>query len=79
MTKRSGIIELRVDGMDCNNCAQSIHRYLERQGLEDVMVNFQTREVRYRPDDSVADAATVRAGIQKLGFHVVDDSSDFQR
>ena len=75
MTNRSGIIELRVNGMDCNNCAQSIHRYLERQGLEDVMVNFQTREVRYRPDDTVADAATVRAGIEKLGFHVVEDSS----
>ena len=78
MTKRSGIIELRVDGMDCNNCAQSIHRYLERQGLEDVMVNFQTREVRYRPDDSLADAATVRAGIEKLGFHVVGDVATTQ-
>ena len=77
MTKRSGIIELRVDGMDCNNCAQSIHRYLERQGLEDVMVNFQTREVRYRPDDTVADAATVRAGIEKLGFQVVDGFTAF--
>ncbi|CAH1000207.1 Copper-exporting P-type ATPase [Neolewinella maritima] len=59
--------------MDCNNCAQSIHRYLERQGLEDVQVNFQTREVRYRPNDEISDAASVRAGIQKLGFRVVDD------
>ena len=28
--------------MDCNNCAMSIQRFLERKGLEDVMVNFQT-------------------------------------
>ena len=74
MTKRADIIELRVDGMDCNNCAQSITRYLERQGLEDVLVNFQTREVRYRRDDAVADAEAVRAGIHKLGFRVVDDT-----
>ena len=73
MTKRADIIELRVDGMDCNNCAQSIHRYLERQGLADVLVNFQTREVRYRRNDAAADAHTVRAGINQLGFRVVDD------
>ncbi len=75
MSSRTDIVELRVDGMDCNNCAQSIHRYLERQGLEDVLVNFQTREVRYRRDDAAADAATIRAGIHKLGFRVVDDAA----
>ncbi|WP_420460242.1 heavy metal translocating P-type ATPase [Neolewinella sp.] len=75
MSSHTDIVELRVDGMDCNNCAQSIHRYLERQGLEDVLVNFQTREVRYRRDDAAADAATIRAGIHKLGFRVVDDAA----
>nr|WP_256534164.1 cation-translocating P-type ATPase [Lewinella sp. JB7] len=64
---------MRVDGMDCNNCAMSIQRFLERQGLQDVMVNFQTREVRYRRDDSVADAGAVRTGISKLGYTVVND------
>ena len=39
------------------------------------MVNFQTREVRYRPDDTLADAATVRSGIEKLGFRVVNDAT----
>lgn len=58
--------------MDCNNCAMSIHRFLERKGLEDVLVNFQTREVRYRPDDSLIDAEAIRAGISKLGFTVVE-------
>jgi Cu+-exporting ATPase len=59
--------------MDCNNCAQSIHRYLERQGLQEVLVNFQTREVRYRTPDSGADAGAIRAGIEKLGFTVLDE------
>ncbi|WP_116124494.1 heavy metal translocating P-type ATPase [Lewinella sp. IMCC34183] len=76
MTKRSDIIELQVDGMDCNNCAMSIQRYLERKGLEDVMVNFQTREVRYRRDDAALDAGAVKEGIRKLGYTVVEDSSD---
>ncbi|HKK75746.1 MAG TPA: cation-translocating P-type ATPase [Saprospiraceae bacterium] len=69
------IIELKVEGMDCANCAQSITRYLERKGLEDVYVNFQTKEVRYQEDNAVLDSSGVRAGIHKLGFEVVDEGS----
>ncbi len=58
--------------MDCNNCAMSIQRFLERKGLEDVMVNFQTREVRYRPVDGAADAAEIQSGIERLGYTVVN-------
>ena len=64
---------MRVDGMDCNNCAMSIQRFLERKGLEDVLVNFQTKEVRFRQDDAAIDLAGVSAGITRLGFTVVED------
>ncbi len=64
---------MRVDGMDCNNCAMSIQRFLERKGLTDVLVNFQTKEVRFRQDDAVLDLAGVRAGIKRLGFTVVEE------
>ncbi|SEQ66647.1 heavy metal translocating P-type ATPase [Neolewinella agarilytica] len=66
------IVEMRVDGMDCNNCAMSIQRFLERKGLEEVLVNFQTREVRYRRDDELLDVEGVRSGIRRLGFTVVE-------
>ncbi len=62
--------------MDCNNCAMSIQRFLERKGLEDVMVNFQTREVRYRPNDAALDAGAVKAGITKLGYTVVEEEGN---
>lgn len=62
--------------MDCNNCATSIQRFLERKGLQDVLVNFQTREVRYRRNDGALNAGAVRAGIAKLGFTVVDDEAN---
>ncbi len=62
--------------MDCNNCAMSIQRFLERKGLEDVMVNFQTREVRYRRNDTAVDAGAVKAGITKLGYTVVEEDVD---
>ncbi|HMO40310.1 MAG TPA: cation-translocating P-type ATPase, partial [Saprospiraceae bacterium] len=65
-------IELQVEGMDCNNCAMSITRFLERKGLQEVYVNFQTKEVRFRPDEAVLTLEQVKAGIQKLGYTVVE-------
>ena len=67
------IIELKVDGMDCNNCAMSISRYLERRGLEEVFVNFQTKEVRFSPGQNTLDLDKIKAGIHKLGFLVVEE------
>lgn len=69
MTKNT--TNLRVEGMDCANCAASITRFLQQRGLRDVFVNFQTKEVRYRPDAAALSEPEVRAGIEKLGFRVV--------
>ena len=66
------IVELKVDGMNCNNCAMSIAKHLEQKGLEDVFVSFQTCEVRYQPDDSKLTKEQVVSGIQQLGF-IVDE------
>ena len=40
-------IQWKVDGMDCSNCALTIRRYLEKQGMEDVKVNFATGDVSF--------------------------------
>ncbi|NRB46805.1 MAG: cadmium-translocating P-type ATPase [Saprospiraceae bacterium] len=70
---KKNIITLEVSGMDCNNCAMSITRYLERKGLEDVFVNFQTKEVRFRQDEALLTVEKVKAGIHKLGFQVIEE------
>ncbi len=67
---------LHVDGMDCNNCATGIARFLSRKGLEDVYVNFATKEVRFRWGASKLDLDQIKAGIQKMGYVVVDEESD---
>ena len=66
------IIKLEVDGMDCNNCATSISRFLERKGLEEVFVNFQTKEVRFRQDESKLPLEKAKAGILKLGYTIIE-------
>lgn len=73
--KSGEIIELTVEGMDCNNCATSISRFLERKGLEDVFVNFQTKEVRFRQDDGKISMDAVKSGIHKLGYTVVESDT----
>lgn len=74
MQKSDEIVALEVEGMDCNNCAMSISRYLERKGLEDVFVNFQTKEVRFRRDDEKLSLEQVKSGINKLGYQVVEEA-----
>lgn len=69
---KKNIITLEVDGMDCNNCAMSITRFLERKGLEEVFVNFQTKEVRFQEDEDHFALEKVKKGIHKLGFTVVE-------
>ncbi len=62
--------------MDCSNCAQSITRYLQRKGLEDVFVNFQTKEVRFRSNDQQITLDEVKSGIHKLGYTVVEEEQE---
>lgn len=64
-------IVLNVDGMTCTNCAAGISRYLQKQGLENVDVNFATTEVRFKlPADK--ELSQITNGIEGLGYKVMD-------
>ena len=58
--------------MTCVNCAKSVDRFLNKQGMEDVYVNFATKEVRFQNSATIA-IGDIKAGITKLGFEVVDE------
>jgi Cu+-exporting ATPase len=63
-------VQLNVAGMTCTNCALGISKYLEKQGLENVSVNFATNEVRFKANHAVK-LPDIEAGIEKLGFQVI--------
>ncbi|MFK7925918.1 MAG: heavy metal translocating P-type ATPase [Bacteroidia bacterium] len=67
-------IELNVKGMTCTNCALGIERYLKKEGLEGVNVDFGNEEVTF---DLVLPEKlpTFIKGIEKLGFEVVKDDA----
>lgn len=70
--QNTALVQMEVEGMDCDNCARSITRFLERKGLQDVYVNFQTKEVRFHPDETVITYEEIKKGIHKLGYQVVE-------
>ena len=38
---------LTVEGMTCSSCAQGISRHLEKKGLQNVNVHFESKEVEF--------------------------------
>jgi Cu+-exporting ATPase len=68
-------VQWKVEGMDCTNCALTIRRYLEKEGMKNVKVNFGTGDVVFdmngaRKEDELAN------GLKGLGYPVkADDPS----
>ncbi|HEX5026317.1 MAG TPA: cation-translocating P-type ATPase [Agriterribacter sp.] len=62
-------IRWKVEGMDCTNCALTIRRYLEKEGLKDVKVNFVDGDVAFALNGGPS-ALEIRKGIEGLGYHV---------
>jgi len=62
---------LLVEGMDCNNCALSITKKLQKNPeLQDVSVNFATGEARFTPNTEEA-VSQASAAIESLGYKVI--------
>lgn len=66
------LTELEVEGMTCTNCARSVEKFLEKEGGEDINVNFATKEVRFR---NVAGKTLdeISKGIAELGYQVIGE------
>jgi Cu+-exporting ATPase len=62
-------IKWKVNGMSCTNCALTVHKYLEEQGLSNVKVNFMGGDVSFDLDNRNAVPA-IQKGIEQLGYHV---------
>jgi Cu+-exporting ATPase len=67
-------VQWKVEGMECNSCAINIHKYLEKQGMKNVKVNYATGDVIFDANGNVS-AAKLSLGIKDLGYTVVNDSA----
>lgn len=67
-------IQWKVDGMDCTTCALNIHKYLEKQGMKNVKVNFATGDVIFDAEGSFSEEK-INKGISDLGYTVVSEGN----
>ncbi|MBY8911391.1 copper-exporting P-type ATPase CopA [Bacillus sp. YC2] len=70
---------IQVAGMTCAACASRIEKGLKRMdGVTDASVNLvlETSNISYQPDKIETEA--IKEKIEKLGYHVVTEKTDFQ-
>ncbi len=65
-------INWKVDGMTCSNCALSVHKYLEKEGLNEVKVNLITGDISFSGNRDLQKSKIIK-GINSLGYKVVDE------
>src|SRR5258705_9584356 len=68
-------VDWKVEGMTCTNCALTINRYLEKEGLKDVKVNFIGSEVSFELNGNKSKEELTK-GIADLGYKVVDENAE---
>lgn len=61
---------IHVEGMTCANCANTITKTLEKEGLKNVNVNYLTTEVSFEEIDSTR-LEKVKSRIGSIGYKVV--------
>ncbi|MDB5201906.1 MAG: ATPase [Ferruginibacter sp.] len=68
-------IAWKVEGMTCSNCALSVTKFLQKQGMDEVKVNPLSGDVSFSKNDDY-EIAHLKKGIKTLGYRVVDPGSN---
>jgi Cu+-exporting ATPase len=65
-------VQWKVEGMTCANCALTIHKYLEKEGLKEVKVNAIGGDVSFEMN-GVHTRDELARGLKNLGYEVTGD------
>ncbi|MBC7720572.1 MAG: cadmium-translocating P-type ATPase [Pedobacter sp.] len=69
-------ISWKVEGMTCSNCALSVSKVLQKQGMQQVQVNAISGDVNFENNDAENGLIIAKKNINELGYHVVDGSGN---
>ncbi|MFM7223122.1 MAG: heavy metal translocating P-type ATPase [Bacteroidota bacterium] len=67
-------VKWKVEGMTCANCALTINKYLDKQGMQNIRVNPIDAEVSFDIEEGSPTKELIK-GIHDLGYEVVGDSA----
>ncbi len=62
-------VQWKVDGMSCTNCALSIHKYLQKEGISEPKVSFMEGEIQFELPENISKENLIK-GIGGLGYKV---------
>lgn len=62
-------VQWKVDGMSCTNCALSIHKYLQKEGISEPKVSFMEGEIQFELPENINKEKLIK-GISGLGYKV---------
>lgn len=65
-------VNWKVEGMTCTNCALTVNKYLQKEGMQNVKVNPVTGEVMFDVVEQNGNMAKLEKGIAQLGYHVAE-------
>src|SRR6476620_740092 len=68
-------ISWKVEGMTCSNCALSVSKVLQKQGMQQVQVNTINGEVAFEIAEKENGLDKARKNIELLGYKVVVDEN----
>ncbi len=71
-------VNLKVKGMSCTNCALTIDKYLQQQGMQQVKVNFIGGDVSFINDQQVGTEKLIN-GIEGLGYQVDNGNGNISK
>lgn len=63
-------VKWKVEGMDCSSCALTIHKFLEKKGMQNVKVNSVSGDVTFDINGTYTEDKLAE-GIEGLGYSVV--------
>jgi P-type Cu+ transporter len=69
-------INWRVEGMTCANCALSINRALEKEGLSNISVNVISGDVSFETIDANGTVAAAQKRVESLGYKIAQDHAN---
>ncbi len=71
-------VNWKVEGMTCSNCALTIHKYLEKEGMEDVKVSLASGDVSFEHQwrQTGAQPTDRQKALESLGYTVHDEEGD---
>ena len=68
-------VHWKVEGMTCSNCALSVNKVLQKQGMKEISVNPISGDVLFETIDAIANKEKAIENIELLGYRVQTDEN----